>query len=308
MRRSLWRHAKDPFAVLGLSRSATKSEVKTRYRELARRHHPDSASGSGETMEQVNKAYNMLMKEGGYERLRMRPAAAKARADVRCPNPFSEETQQQQKNETETQEALSKAEAEKVSALDPETERVTPSGKYMYQNRDDGSWMELDRPLLHAHQPRYASFGAQAEMSAELRRRALEKEREENAKTTFQRVVDRLSDSGDLPSRNSTLLRLCFVLAIVTLYFVYQRSFAWGKHKRSRASFYSTIEQRREELMGVYEANRDGVESSVAAAAIVFLAACQNKQEGDPVVPPTPEKHFREVRPPREHFCVISGG
>ncbi|RNF09740.1 DNA-J protein [Trypanosoma rangeli] len=124
----------------------------------------------------------------------------------------------------------------------------------------------------------------------------------------FQRLVDRLSDSADLSSRNSLLLRFYFLFALVVLYFTYQRAFAWGKRRRSRAAFYASVEQKWHELLEMYNENRDGLETSVAAAAILFLAASQNKQESDPFVLPTPEKLFREVRPPREHFYVISGG
>ncbi|KEG15628.1 putative DNA-J protein [Trypanosoma grayi] len=310
MRRSLWLRVKDPFTVLGLTRSASKAEVKTRYRELARLHHPDAGTGDSAKMEQINKAYNLLLKEGVYERLRLKPAGAKARDDPRRPNPFSQDQQgeQEKKRGGAEEEVLTDEEVAKVSALDPATERVVPGGKYMYQSRDDGSWVELDRPLVHAHQPRYASFAAQAEMSAELRRRSMEREREENAKTLFQRTVDRMSDSADLPTRNPTLLRLYFVLAGVVFYLMYQRAFMWGKHRRGRASFYSTVEQQRQELLSVYEEHRDGLEASVAAAAVVFLAASEHKQEADPIVPPTPEKYFKGVQPPREHFHVVSGG
>ncbi|KAH9579817.1 DnaJ domain [Trypanosoma melophagium] len=311
MRRSFWFLSKDPFAVLGLSRASTKAEIKTRYRELARLHHPDSKTGDSEKMEQINKAYNLLLKEGAYERLRLKPVGTKGRDDARRPNPFSQEQQHQRQHHYEqgnNEDVLSDHEAAKVSALDPSTERVTPEGKYMYQNRDDGSWMMLDRPLVRVHQPRYASFAAQAEMSAELRRRSLEKEREENAKTTFQRTVDRMSDSGDLPMRNRTMLYMCCILAIMAFYFMFQRSFAWRKHHRNRALFYSSLEDDREELLKVYENHHDILQTSVAAAALIFLAASELKQEQDPVVPPLPETYFKKVRPPPEHFHVVSGG
>ncbi|ORC90829.1 putative DNA-J protein [Trypanosoma theileri] len=316
MRRSLLLLSNEPFAVLGLSRSCTKAEIKTRYRELARLHHPDSKTGDSKKMEEINKAYNLLLKEGAYERLRLKPAGTKRRDDARRPNPFSQEQhgqQQQQHHQYQDEEGnnddvLSDFEAAKVTALDPSTERVTPEGKYMYQNRDDGSWMVLDRPLVRVHQPRYASFAAQADMSAELRRRSLEKEKEENAKTMFQRTVDRMSDSGDLPMHNRTMLYMCCILAIMAFYFVFQRSFAWRKHHRNRTVFYSSLEENREELMKIYDDHHDVLQTSVAAAALLFLTASEHKQELDPVVPPLPETYFKKVRPPLEHFHVVSGG
>nr|CCD17689.1 chaperone protein DNAj, putative [Trypanosoma congolense IL3000] len=296
----------DPFLVLGLARSATKPEIKARYRELARLHHPDSGTGDSLKMEEINKAYNFLLKEGGYERLHLRSGGHRVGSSAKWASPISGE-QRQQTNDSSAP-ALSEEECQRLSALDPSTERVTPTGKYMYQSRDDGRWVELDRPLVRAEQPRYASFAAKMDVSAELRRRSLDLEKEDNAKTMFQRGIDRLSDSGDLPSRNSAVLWLYLLLALVSFYFMYQRTFSWGKHHNNRTAFYSSLEGRRQDLMDAYESNREIVEVSVIAAAIVFLAASQGKVEADPVVPVRPGMHFRQVEPPKQHFNVVSGG
>ncbi|CBH11872.1 chaperone protein DNAj, putative [Trypanosoma brucei gambiense DAL972] len=306
MRSSFFLLSKDPFAVLGLARTATKAEVKMRYRELARLHHPDSGTGDSEKMERINKAYNFLLKEGAYEQLRSKLVGQKPKAETRWPSPIS--TEQLQQSEDHVSATLSEEECAKLSALDPSTERVTPTGKYMYQNRDDGKWVELDRPLVRAQQPRYASFSAKSEMTEELRRRSLDLEKEDNAKTVFQRGVDRLSDSGDLPSRSPTFLRLYLVLALVSIYFMYQRAFAWGKHHRNRTWFYESLEEKREELMETYMRHRKVVETSVAAAAIVLIAASEGKVESDPVVPVKPGRHFRTVQPPKDHFSIVAGG
>ena len=63
----------DPYGVLGLSSSATDSEVKKAYRELARKYHPDNyhenplADLAQDKMKEINEAYNsiMRMREGG---------------------------------------------------------------------------------------------------------------------------------------------------------------------------------------------------------------------------------------------------
>lgn len=72
----------DPYKVLGVSPNATDEEVKTAYRELAKKYHPDNYADSpladlaGEKMKEVNEAYDQIVKdrrqrrnggaEGGY--------------------------------------------------------------------------------------------------------------------------------------------------------------------------------------------------------------------------------------------------
>ena len=59
----------DPYKVLGLPRNATNDEVKTAYRELARKYHPDHYAGNplsdlaDEKMKEINEAYDAIMLE-----------------------------------------------------------------------------------------------------------------------------------------------------------------------------------------------------------------------------------------------------
>ena len=59
----------DPYQVLGVSRSASDEEVKSAYRELARRYHPDNYAGNplsdlaDEKMKEINEAYDAIMLE-----------------------------------------------------------------------------------------------------------------------------------------------------------------------------------------------------------------------------------------------------
>lgn len=339
---ALWRlPQRDPFKILGLSRTATKAEVKMKYRELARVFHPDAESGDSAKMEEVNHAYKLLLKEGGYERLHLpgprdpsstssagtRNVGVTAEGRRRSPGhtataPFTVDQQDHSYDTTEGVSAgassasasaasssyLSDEEMEKVSALDPATERRTPAGKYLYQNRDDQSWVELDRPLVRAHQPHYATFAAQADMNAELRRRAVLKEKEQNEKSNFQRAADRLSDSADLPTRNPHFLRLYVLLLIAVFYLMYKRTFERTTHQRKRANFYHELEDNRAELLEAYAAHKTGLQVSAVAAAMVFIAAAEKKTMQDAVVPSPPEVFFRAVKPPPDHFTVIAGG
>lgn len=52
--------AKDYYATLGVSRSASADEIKRAYRKLAHQHHPDKASGNEQKFKEINEAYQVL--------------------------------------------------------------------------------------------------------------------------------------------------------------------------------------------------------------------------------------------------------
>ncbi len=60
---------KDPYSVLGVSRSASMDEIKKAYRDLARKYHPDNYVGNDladlaqEKMKEINEAYDFIVKE-----------------------------------------------------------------------------------------------------------------------------------------------------------------------------------------------------------------------------------------------------
>lgn len=64
---------KNPYSVLGVSENATDEEIKTAYRNLARKYHPDKyrdsdlADLAGEKMKEINAAYEEIqkMRSGG---------------------------------------------------------------------------------------------------------------------------------------------------------------------------------------------------------------------------------------------------
>jgi DnaJ-class molecular chaperone len=55
------RRKRDYYAVLGVSRDATESDIKRAFRELARKHHPDvNPNDAGEAFREINEAYAVL--------------------------------------------------------------------------------------------------------------------------------------------------------------------------------------------------------------------------------------------------------
>lgn len=64
----------DPYKVLGVAPNASDEQVKSAYRELAKKYHPDNYAGNplsdlaGEKMQEINEAYDAIMnqrKNGG---------------------------------------------------------------------------------------------------------------------------------------------------------------------------------------------------------------------------------------------------
>ncbi len=58
---------KDPYSVLGVNRNASEDEIKSAYRDLARKYHPDNYADNplsdlaADKMKEINEAYDMIM-------------------------------------------------------------------------------------------------------------------------------------------------------------------------------------------------------------------------------------------------------
>lgn len=89
----------DPYVVLGVSRTASDEEIKKKYRELARKYHPDNyannplADLAQEKMKQINEAYDAITKEraggGAQYKTYTQPAAHPPAVRAALPGMFA---------------------------------------------------------------------------------------------------------------------------------------------------------------------------------------------------------------------------
>src|SRR5215210_6734394 len=79
MAQSEW-FEKDYYKALGVSETATESDIRRAYRKLAKQHHPDAHPGSEERFKEISAAYDVLSdaeKRKEYDELRrLGPMAA----------------------------------------------------------------------------------------------------------------------------------------------------------------------------------------------------------------------------------------
>ena len=76
---------RDPYAVLGVSSTASNAEIKAAYRQLVKRHHPD-AGGDDQQILALNAAWEVLgdaERRQAFDRSRPQPRKATSPTDLR---------------------------------------------------------------------------------------------------------------------------------------------------------------------------------------------------------------------------------
>jgi curved DNA-binding protein CbpA len=64
----------DPYSVLGVAQNASDDEIKTAYRELARKYHPDNYADNplkdlaADKMKEINEAYDLIISQRAKEK------------------------------------------------------------------------------------------------------------------------------------------------------------------------------------------------------------------------------------------------
>ncbi len=71
--------AKSYYAILGVSPDAGREEIKSAYRRLAKKHHPDHAGGDSETFRNIQQAYSVLADDGERRRYEQRRSGPRPR-------------------------------------------------------------------------------------------------------------------------------------------------------------------------------------------------------------------------------------
>jgi hypothetical protein len=282
----------DPFKVLGLEKSVSKDEVKKKFRELAKQHHPDSGvNADAAKMEAVNTAYNSLMKDGMYERLHTTaPAPGAARS-----SPF-EQTDMWSRIQ---------AEKEKLASLDPATERATPEGKFMYKCRSSGDWVTLSRPLAKPDAPRYNSyrqFKRETDLFNDIKSKQAEDHGKAADKTFYDRQAGRVKDS--MPFDAPILVLLALVMYCVAMYFAWHRQLAKKVNIHSKNNYYEEIREHRDKVEDVYPLFKDELDGCAGAATLLYMAAAMKADCDAPEVVATPSD--LKAKPPFYFFLLYN--
>lgn len=282
----------DPFKALGLPNTATKEEVKHRYRELAMKFHPDSGLTSDtDKMESINRAYNLLVKQGMVDQLRASSSnnsgasvSDDSRAAVR---PGS---QTDRAGVVDTGDDFDDDDAAQAATLDPSTERISDDGShFVYLDRASGKWVHRRKPLTKPRQPRYGTFQQEKQtldLHDEIRKRQMAQQKHEEEKTEMARRTMRWTEEN-MPFNSKAAFAVCAALYAWWAYLTYHRMLGKKHVWDDRRDFFFNKRGHKRVVQEAYEELEIECNLAAEAAAIIFLAAALKTTESDPVQAPT---------------------
>ena len=263
---------KNPFETLELPRHATKKEVKVSYRNLAKKFHPDGPEGDSKRMEELNRAYHLLIKEGGYEKM---AAPAPGTGGIKS---------------TATGSSTGKAGFDDFVDLDPETRRVVPDGGgFAYKRRGTDDWVRTEEPITNSSTPRYATYGTQPEEMETISQqvRAMETERRQRM-DEFEGnnpwIVRKFGRSDWVPWHGVWVVAFGLLAWATVAYCMLKGHIKWRSTNAQRIGYHLELRRRRELPEEIYPYYHDEMHMAATIAAAALLAAAQKKELSDPEV------------------------
>lgn len=282
----------DPFATLGVvPATATRESVKQRYRELAMKYHPDSGtSADADKMEAINRAYNMLVKEGMVDQVRASSTGGGSSGTNDAGDGSNVEFDEQFEEDPEV-----------VAKLDPGTERISEDGShFLYLNRETNVWVRRRRPLTKPRQPRYSTFASHkqdpvdhVDLHDDIRRRSLSLQVTEENRTKHQKFIRHFREM--IPFDHPVFVFIAMLVYIYTFYLLWHRIMDKKYLFDDKREFYFDKRTQRQMIAEAFETFEPESLLAADAAMLVFAAAALKTRPDDPVVPPTPSEATAKV-------------
>lgn len=242
-------------------------------------------------MEEINRAYNLLMKEGMYEQLHVSRLGAAHSGMPRTPDEFDKWSEH----------ARDGIASDEIGLLDPDTERQTPDGRFMYQHRNTAEWHIVDRPIARPDKPRYQSFGDttiaakyRADLQEEIRNMSDTAAREDGEEkdlrrsSSYRQFLKNNEDSIPVKMRGPMAFFFFMGLFALCCYLVINRGLNKRRVFEGRREYWNEIKQHKQYTDAMYKEFKPELDVCGAAAALVFLAAARKVAPDAPLVKATP--------------------
>ncbi len=252
--------------------------------------HPDSGTNADtDKMESINRAYNLLVKQGMVDQLRAGNAAAAAAAAAASEDLKSATRAGGGPGVVDTGDEFDDDPAQ-AATLDPATERISEDGShFVYLCRETNRWVHRRTPLTKPRQPRYGTFHQEKQnldLHDEIRKRQMEQQRREEEKTAMARRTDRWVEDN-MPFNNKILIVLSLLVYAWWFFLTYHRMLGKKNVWDDRRDFFYNKRGHKQVVQDAYEELEPECNLAAEAAVLIFLAAALKTKATDPIQPPT---------------------